>query len=58
MHTVLAVDVYSDKIKHLFDAAEGQEVVRRPWSGRILGIAQKTTSSSFTSQHVKCMGKR
>ncbi|KAG6473408.1 hypothetical protein ZIOFF_067324 [Zingiber officinale] len=31
LHMVLAVDVYSDKIKHLFDAAEGQEVARRPW---------------------------
>ncbi|KAG6519064.1 hypothetical protein ZIOFF_022553 [Zingiber officinale] len=26
LHTVLAVNVYSDKIKHLLDAAEGQEV--------------------------------
>ncbi|KAG6530761.1 hypothetical protein ZIOFF_004519 [Zingiber officinale] len=34
-HTVLAVDVYSDKIKHLLDAAEGQEAARRPWGGRI-----------------------
>ncbi|KAG6533757.1 hypothetical protein ZIOFF_007632 [Zingiber officinale] len=24
----------------------------------LLGIAQKTTSAPFTSQHVKCMGKR
>ncbi|CAL9191460.1 unnamed protein product [Musa hybrid cultivar] len=36
-HTVLAVDVYSDKIKHLLDppsAAEGQQA-RHPWDGRI-----------------------
>ncbi|KAG6534446.1 hypothetical protein ZIOFF_008332 [Zingiber officinale] len=35
LHMVLAVDVYSDKIKHLFDATEGQEAARRPWGGRI-----------------------
>ncbi|XP_042400308.1 protein LIKE COV 2-like isoform X1 [Zingiber officinale] len=35
LHTVLAVDVYSDKIKHLFDATEGQEAARRPWGGWI-----------------------
>ncbi|XP_074580662.1 UDP-D-apiose/UDP-D-xylose synthase 2-like [Curcuma longa] len=36
-HTVLAVDVYSDKIKHLLDPpayAEGQQA-RHPWDGRI-----------------------
>ncbi|CAL9099067.1 unnamed protein product [Musa textilis] len=36
-HTVLAVDVYSDKIKHLLDpptAAEGQQA-RHSWDGRI-----------------------
>ncbi|KAG6495633.1 hypothetical protein ZIOFF_043459 [Zingiber officinale] len=38
LHTVLAVDVYSDKIKHLFDATEGQEAARRPWGGWIYVI--------------------
>ncbi|RWW78811.1 hypothetical protein BHE74_00012944 [Ensete ventricosum] len=39
-HTVLAVDIYNDKIKHLLDlpapATEaGQEARRQPWHGRI-----------------------
>ncbi|CAD5171282.1 unnamed protein product [Musa acuminata subsp. malaccensis] len=39
-HTVLAVDVYNDKIKHLLDlpapgTEAGQEARRHPWHGRI-----------------------
>ncbi|KAG0483178.1 hypothetical protein HPP92_011262 [Vanilla planifolia] len=32
-HTVFAVDVYCDKIKHLLDAPSGEKP--RPWAGRI-----------------------
>ncbi|KAJ8493791.1 hypothetical protein OPV22_015512 [Ensete ventricosum] len=38
-HTVLAVDVYNDKIKHLLDhpppPADGGQQARNPWDGRI-----------------------
>ncbi|THU58944.1 hypothetical protein C4D60_Mb03t19810 [Musa balbisiana] len=39
-HTVLAVDVYNDKIKHLLDPpppppADGAQQARNPWDGRI-----------------------
>ncbi|WOL11900.1 UDP-D-apiose/UDP-D-xylose synthase 2 [Canna indica] len=39
-HTVLAVDVYNDKIKHLLDpppteAAEGQQAAHHAWDGRV-----------------------
>lgn len=34
-HTVLAVDVYNDKIKHLLGPDDGQESNQHAWAGRI-----------------------
>ncbi|KAG6468374.1 hypothetical protein ZIOFF_073050 [Zingiber officinale] len=43
MHTVLAVDAYSDKIKHLLDAVEGQE------ASAALGVVGSSSTASISS---------
>ncbi|KAG6506987.1 hypothetical protein ZIOFF_032321 [Zingiber officinale] len=45
LHTVLAVDAYSDKIKHLLDAAEGQEASA---ALRVVGSSSTASISSTT----------
>ncbi|KAG6482905.1 hypothetical protein ZIOFF_059544 [Zingiber officinale] len=43
LHTVLAVDAYSNKIKHLLDAAEGQE------ASAALGVVGSSSTASISS---------
>ncbi|KAG6479160.1 hypothetical protein ZIOFF_062621 [Zingiber officinale] len=43
LHTVLAVDAYSDKIKHLLDATEGQEC------SAALGLVRSSSTASISS---------